>query len=134
MGKSAQALNNEIKNHFYDAIETLLTNNGEEVHRVPLNDTGTVGYKLALPVVDSEGNEKSLLIELKIPKGSRTGEAYDLYAEADRYADNVEEHKKKADAREAKSRAAQEERKRKDAERAAKKAEKEAAKAKEAGE
>ena len=47
----------------------------------------TVGAnELAIPVVDAEGNEKWVVVTVKVPTGSRTdGEPYDGYAMAQDY-------------------------------------------------
>lgn len=45
--------------------------------------------ELAIPVVDSEGNEKFILVKVSIPRGTRNGQGgydpYDGYAAADEY-------------------------------------------------
>ena len=65
--------------------------------------------ELAIPVVDAEGVEKWIVVSVKVPTGSRDGDAYDGYAMA-------EDYKMKQDAKAAKKA----ERERKTAERQAK--------------
>lgn len=46
----------------------------------------TNSNELALPVLDSERNERFVQVVVKVPQGTREGEAYDGYAEAEDYA------------------------------------------------
>ena len=41
--------------------------------------------ELAVPVVDEDGNEKWIVVTVKVPTGSRDGDAYDGYAMAEDY-------------------------------------------------
>ena len=64
----------------------------EEILRVGSNE-------IAIPVVDSEGNEDYIVIVVKIPTGSRLdGEPYDGHAAAEDYAMKQEEKARKAKA------------------------------------
>ena len=95
MGKSAMALGNELREVFAQVIEKAL---GEEydVLRVPLSaDSTSDGYQLAIPTVDSEQNEKTVLIHISVPKGSRDGTPYDAYEQNERYKENVAAKKDK---------------------------------------
>lgn len=95
MGKSAMALGNELREVFAQVIEKAM---GEEydVLRVPLSaDSTSDGYQLAIPTVDSEQNEKTVLIHISVPKGSRDGTPYDPYEQNERYKENVAAKKDK---------------------------------------
>ena len=114
MGKSAMALGNELREVFAQAIETALGAE-YEVLRVPLSaDSTSDGFQLAIPTIDSEQNEKTVLIHISVPKGSRDGTPYDPDEENKRYKENVAAKKDK-DAKRAEKKA------REDAERERKK-------------
>ena len=90
-------LDEEIKVRFLEGVSEHLTNVGEEVLRVGSNE-------LALPVVDSEGEERWLVLTFKVPTGSRDGDAYDGYSMKQDYemkraekAAKAEEKAKKAE-------------------------------------
>lgn len=73
-------------------VEDFLKDAGEEVLRT---DTG----KIAIPTIDGDGNDAYVEFTIKIPKGSRDGEAYDAYNEAESYAMHIKEkEEKKAEA------------------------------------
>lgn len=72
-------LDEEIKLRFLAGVKEHLENCGEEVLMVKSNE-------IAMPVVDSEGEERWLVLTFKVPTGSReTGEPYDGYSEAEGY-------------------------------------------------
>ena len=56
----------------------------------------TKSNELAIPVVDNEGMEQWVVFTVKVPAGSRDGEAYDGYGEAESYAMKVTENAVKA--------------------------------------
>lgn len=89
-------LDEEIKLRFLGDVSEHLENMGEEVLRVKATE-------IALPVVDSEGNETYLVITFKVPTGTRQGEAYDGHAEAENYAHDLAEKAKKKAENEAKA-------------------------------
>jgi hypothetical protein len=89
MAKTAKVLNDEIKVRFLDGVAEHLTQVGEEVLRVGSNE-------IALPVLDSEDNEKWLVLTFKVPTGSRDGDAYDGYAMAEDYKMKCEDKERKA--------------------------------------
>ena len=108
-------VNDEIKANFMETIKAVLEANGEEVLLVK---SGTY----SIPWVKDE-DEGFINITFSIPKGERGGDGYDGYAEAENYAMETAEKKRKAEERKAKAEA----KKLRDAElRAKKKAEKEA--------
>ena len=45
----------------------------------------TASNKIAIPTINSLGTEIYVVLTISIPKGSRDGEAYDGYAEAENY-------------------------------------------------
>jgi hypothetical protein len=93
MGKTKKQLHEEIRHDFMQrVIHQLVENEGEEVLRVNSN-------KIAIPTLDSEGNEEFIVITFQVPTGSRIdGEAYDGYGEAQTYA--IDKAKKDAKAKE----------------------------------
>lgn len=88
--KSNTVLNNELKKFYLEKIRTLLEELDEDVMQVKSNE-------LAFPVVDSEGNEKSIVIVVKVPTGANKGtEPYDPYAMKEEF--DLKEKEKKAKA------------------------------------
>ena len=63
----------------------------------------TASNEIAIPVVDSEGNERYIVITVKVPTGSRDGDAYDGYSMAEDYAMKRAERKAKAEEKARKS-------------------------------
>lgn len=95
MGKSVMALGNELREIFAQIIEKELSDD-YDVLRVPLSaDSTSDGFQLAIPTVDSEQNEKTVLIHISVPKGSRDGTPYDAYEQNERYKENVAAKKDK---------------------------------------
>lgn len=79
----------ELRAKYLSLVSEMLANAGEDVLRV---GTG----EIALPVVDSEGNDQYVVLTVKIPSGSRDGEPYDAYGLADDYVRNQAEKAEKA--------------------------------------
>jgi 2-keto-3-deoxy-L-rhamnonate aldolase RhmA len=77
MAKTAKALNDEVRALWVQRVNECLSTD-DEVLMVGANE-------LAIPVVDSEGNEKWVVLTIKVPTGSRDGDAYDGYAMAEDY-------------------------------------------------
>ena len=96
MAKTQKVLNEEIKVRFLDGVAEHLTQVGEEVLRVGSNE-------IALPVLDSEDNEKWLVLTFKVPTGSRDGDAYDGYSMAEDYQMKLKEKAEKQAAKDAKA-------------------------------
>lgn len=114
MAKSMKELNDGLKKKYYDMVEELTQEKEIEVLRVPLTDaSNSVAYRLAIPELDEENNEKTVIITITVPTGGRDGEEYDIYGEHDRYMFNVEENEKKMKEREDKKKKKEEERERK---------------------
>ena len=77
MAKTMKALNDEVRAQYLQRVTDCLSQE-DEVLVVGSNE-------LAIPVVDSEGNEKWIVLTIKVPTGSRDGDAYDGYAMAEDY-------------------------------------------------
>ena len=71
--------NDALRNQYLALVTELLTNANEEVLRVKSNE-------IAIPCVDAEGNDAYVVVTVKVPTGSRDGEPYDGYGEAESYA------------------------------------------------
>jgi hypothetical protein len=89
-------LDEEIKVRFLEGVSEHLENAGEEVLRVGSNE-------LALPVVDSNGEERWLVVTFKVPTGSRDGDAYDGYSMKEDYEMKLADKAAKAEAKAAKA-------------------------------
>ena len=62
MAKSMKELNDGLKKRYYDMIEELAQEKEIETLRVPLTDaSNSVAYRLAIPELDEENNEKGIL-------------------------------------------------------------------------
>jgi hypothetical protein len=74
MATSQKKLNDELKANYFGKIRDFLLELGEDVIQVKSNE-------IAFPVVDSEGNEKSIVVVVKVPTGANKGtEPYDPYS------------------------------------------------------
>jgi hypothetical protein len=83
MAKTTKELHEELRNKFLAELIIHYEGNEEEVLRVKSNE-------IAIPCVDSEGNEEFVTITVKVPTGSRDdGEPYDGYGMAEQYATKV---------------------------------------------
>jgi hypothetical protein len=89
-------LDEEIKVRFLEGVSEHLEAVGEEVLRVGSNE-------LALPVVDSSGEERWLVLTFKVPTGSRDGDAYDGYSMKQDYEMKLQEKAEKQAEKEAKA-------------------------------
>ena len=94
---SKKALREEIKARYLEAVSAVFTSQDLEALRVG-------SAEIAVPVLDKNGDEEWLVITLKVPTGSRDGEAYDGYAMAQDYA--MKQDTKAAKAKEAAERKA----------------------------
>ena len=91
--KSEKQLNEALRQKFLANITKLLTDQEEEVMAVKSNE-------IALPTLDEEGNEKWIVITVKVPTGSRDdGEPYDGYGMALQYKEAQAEKEEKAKAK-----------------------------------
>lgn len=87
---SERKLNDTLRTHYVERVKALLESVDEEVLVVGSNE-------LAVPCKDAEDNEKFIVLTLKVPTGSRDGEAYDGYSAATDYAFHLQEKAKKAE-------------------------------------
>jgi hypothetical protein len=90
MAKSKKVLHEELRSQFMKVVSDLLTEKDEEVLVVGSNE-------IAIPCVDSEGNDEYMVITFKVPTGSRDGDIYDGYLMAEDYARKVREQAEKAE-------------------------------------
>lgn len=72
-------LNDAVRAKYLSLVSDFLTAQGEEVLVTGTNE-------IALPCVDSEGNDTFIVLTFKVPTGSRDGEAYDGYSMAEDFA------------------------------------------------
>lgn len=92
MAKSEKILNDNLRNGWVERFVAFLKAEGEDVQL-------TASNTLMFPTVDEDGNDKFVTLTIKVPKGSRDGDAYDGYAEAEDYAKHLKEQaEKKAEA------------------------------------
>lgn len=89
-------LDEEIKVRFLQSVTEYLENCEEEVLRVGSNE-------IALPVLDSNNEERWLVLTFKVPTGSRDGDAYDGYSMAEDYQIKLQEKAAKQAEKEAKA-------------------------------
>ena len=95
MAKSKKQLHEELRARFMKVITDYLTEQNEEVLQ-------TASQEIAIPCVDSEGNDEYVVITFKVPTGSRDGEPYDAYGVAESYAMKVEQQAREKAERDAK--------------------------------
>lgn len=103
MASDIKKIREGIRAEWLDFLTEVVQRRGDETLQTASNE-------FAVPVVDHEGGEHYVVITVKIPTGSRDGDAYDGYAVAEDYAMKCAERKAKV-----------EEKARKDAERKSKK-------------
>lgn len=96
MASNIKVLREAIKEEWRDFIEEVIQRRGDETLRTASNE-------IAVPVVDGEGGEHYVVITIKIPTGSRDGDAYDGYAAAEDYAMKCEAKRAKQAEKERKS-------------------------------
>ena len=90
MAKTKKFLHEEIRFKFMALVSECLAEKGEEILVVGSNE-------IAIPCLDSEGNDEYMVITFKVPTGSRDGDAYDGYSMAEDYAMKVREQAEKAE-------------------------------------
>ena len=76
MATSNKKLNDELRNRYLEVLKTFFDESGEEVLITGTNE-------ICLPCVDSEQNDKFIQIVVKVPTGSRDGDAFDGYSLAE---------------------------------------------------
>jgi len=94
MAISNKVLNEQLREGYLNAIVAYLEKE-DEVLRVKSNE-------IAIPVIDTEDNEKWIVITVKVPTGADKGrEPYNGYDEAEDYAHKLKEKEIKAQKRKA---------------------------------
>lgn len=78
MAVSQKVLNEKLRERFLGIVCEILKEKDEEVLRTGSNE-------IAIPCLDEEGNEKFIVLTIKVPTGSRDGEAYDGYSMAEEF-------------------------------------------------
>ena len=78
MASNIKQVREAIKSEWLDFLTEAVQRRGDETLQTASNE-------FAVPVVDGEGGEHYVVITIKIPTGSRDGEAYDGYAAAEDY-------------------------------------------------
>ena len=86
---SRKSLREAVKAEYLSKVMEFFSNADEEVLRVG-------SAEIAIPIVDAAGNEDFIVITVKIPTGSRDGEAYDGYSMAEDYRMKQSEKAEKA--------------------------------------
>ena len=89
MAQTRKVANEKIKKEWIEKITAFLKDCGEDVLRVKSGE-------IAFPVVGEIGNEEFLKITFSIPTGSRDGEPYDGYGEAESYTLKLKQDEEKA--------------------------------------
>jgi hypothetical protein len=79
MAVSNKALNDKLREQYLELISKTMSEADEEVLRVGSNE-------ICFPCLDEAGNEKFVIVTVKVPIGSRDGDAYDGYSMAEDYA------------------------------------------------
>jgi hypothetical protein len=77
MARTQKSLNDELRALYLERVHACLSQE-DEVLVVGANE-------LAIPVVDADGCEKWIVLAVKVPTGSRDGDAYDGYVVAEDY-------------------------------------------------
>ena len=95
MAKTQKSLNDELRAMYLSRVSECLSKE-DEVLVVGTNE-------LAIPVVDTDGNEKWIVVSVKVPTGTRDGDAYDGYAMAEDYCLRQKNKAEKAAERERKT-------------------------------
>lgn len=78
MASNIKALREALKMEWMNFLKEIIDERGDEVLQTASNE-------IAIPVVDAEGGEHFIVLTVKIPTGSRDGDAYDGYAVAEDY-------------------------------------------------
>ena len=86
---SKKSLHNALRAKYIERVSKFLADAGEEVLVTGSNE-------IALPCVDSEGNDEFVVITFKVPTGSRDGDAYDGYSMAEDFKIKTAEKAEKA--------------------------------------
>lgn len=91
MAQNKKTLHENLRNKYIEMISEVLKAEGEEVLVTNTNE-------IAFPCIDEEGNDEWLVLTFKIPTGSRDGDIYDGYGEAESFKMKQDEKREKAKA------------------------------------
>jgi len=86
---SKKSLHDALRAKYIERVSKFLADAGEEVLVTGSNE-------IALPCVDSEGNDEFIVLTFKVPTGSRDGDAYDGYSMAEDFKMKSAEKAEKA--------------------------------------
>lgn len=86
---SKKSLHDALRAKYMERVSKFLADAGEEILVTGSNE-------IALPCVDSEGNDEFIVITFKVPTGSRDGDAYDGYSMAEDFKIKSAEKAEKA--------------------------------------
>ena len=86
---SKKSLHDALRAKYIERVSKFLADAGEEVLVTGSNE-------IALPCVDSEGNDEFIVLTFKVPTGSRDGDAYDGYSIAEDFKIKSAEKAEKA--------------------------------------
>ena len=89
MAVCKKSLHESLRKSDMDKITAFLADQGEEVLVTGSNE-------IALPCVDSEGNDEFIVLTFKVPTGSRDGDPYDGYSIAEDFKMKSAEKAEKA--------------------------------------
>ena len=78
MATSKKSLRDTLRARYMDIVRNTLVSNEDDVLVVGSNE-------FAIPCVDAEGNDEFVVITVKVPTGSRDGDAYDGYVMEEEY-------------------------------------------------
>lgn len=84
-----KATNEALRAQYIELLTKLLGEGGEVVLRVKSNE-------IAIPCVDRDGEDNYVVITIKVPTGSRDGDPYDGYGEAESYELSCKQKAEKA--------------------------------------
>ncbi len=87
-------LQENLRNFNVATLKEYLTERGEDVVQIASN-------KLAFPTLDDEQNDQYIVITVSVPTGSKDGEGFDCYEQADEYTKKLvaqQEREQKAQA------------------------------------
>lgn len=82
--------NEGLRTKYLNTVKEYLSSIGEEVLITGSNE-------IALPCVNSEGDDEFVVVTFKVPTGSRDGDIYDGYAMAQDYALHLKTKAEKAE-------------------------------------
>lgn len=86
---SKKSLHDALRAKYIERVSKFLADAGEEILVTGSNE-------IALPCVDSEGNDEFIVLTFKVPTGSRDGDAYDGYSMAEDFKMKSAEKAEKA--------------------------------------